>query len=158
MVKQLQISKAKAFTLIEMLSILLIISCLILTTLWSRSLLNIKTLNKEYEIEQLITKFNYFKSKAISNESSITLLFFNNTGRVQVVEEKSNKYRFNIKGGKVINIAKLNTINFDKYGNISNFGSLMKEHIYKIIFHIEKRANKICQNLNLRARFYRTYY
>ncbi|MRE42430.1 hypothetical protein GIJ60_27320, partial [Klebsiella quasipneumoniae] len=65
-----------------------------ITTLWSRSLFDIQLIDEEYEIKQLITKFNYYKSKAISNNESITLLFFNNSNRVQVIEENGDKYSF----------------------------------------------------------------
>ena len=141
MEKQLPIKNIKAFRLVEMIFTLFIISCLLITTLWSRSLFDIQLIDEEYEIKQLITKFNYYKSKAISNNESITLLFFNNSNRVQVIEENGDKYSFKLNKGKVINIAKIQTLNFDKNGNINHFGSLILQynsHAYRLIFHIEK--------------------
>lgn len=138
------IKNIKAFSLVEMIFILFIISCLLITTLWSRSLFDIQLIDEEYEIKQLITKFNYYKSKAISNNESITLLFFNNSNRVQVIEENGEngeKYSFKLNKGKMINIAKIQTLNFDKNGNINHFGSLILQynsHAYRLIFHIEK--------------------
>ncbi|MCC3698737.1 hypothetical protein LLE82_12085, partial [Staphylococcus epidermidis] len=90
------IKNIKAFSLVEMIFTLFIISCLLITTLWSRSLFDIQLIDEEYEIKQLITKFNYYKSKAISNNESITLLFFNNSNRVQVIEENGDKYSFKL--------------------------------------------------------------
>ena len=141
MEKQLPIKNIKAFSLVEMIFTLFIISCLLITTLWSRNLFDIQLIDEEYEIKQLITKFNYYKSKAISNNESITLLFFNNSNRVQVIEENGDKYSFKLNKGKVINIAKIQTLNFDKNGNINHFGSLILQynsHTYRLIFHIEK--------------------
>ena len=135
------IKNIKAFSLVEMIFTLFIISCLLITTLWSRSLFDIQLIDEEYEIKQLITKFNYYKSKAISNNESITLLFFNNSNRVQVVEENGDKYSFKLNKGKVINITKIQTLNFDKNGNINHFGLLILQynsHAYRLIFHIEK--------------------
>ena len=54
-----------------MIFILFIISILTVTTLWSRSLINLQIVNEEYEIKHFITKLNYFKSKAISSNRSI---------------------------------------------------------------------------------------
>ena len=56
-----------------MIFILFIISILTVTTLWSRSLINLQIVNEEYEIKHFITKLNYFKSKAISSNRSIAL-------------------------------------------------------------------------------------
>lgn len=124
-----------------MIFILFIISILTVTTLWSRSLINLQIVNEEYEIKHFITKLNYFKSKAISSNRSIALVFTNNSNIIWVVEEKGNKYKFNIPHGKIVNIAKIKTLNFNKDGNINHFGSLiitMNQHTYKIILHIEK--------------------
>ena len=43
--------------------------------------------------------------------------------------------------GKITNIARINTLNFNRDGNINRFGSLtiaMNKATYKIILHIEK--------------------
>ena len=71
-----------------MIFILFIISILTVTTLWSRSFINLQIVNEEYEIKHFITKLNYFKSKAISSNRSIALVFTNNSNIIRVVEEK----------------------------------------------------------------------
>ncbi|HCX8505133.1 TPA: type II secretion system protein, partial [Staphylococcus aureus] len=46
-----------------------------------------------------------------------------------------------LKVGKIINVAKVDIIAFDKKGNINKFGSITiynNNSIYRIIFHIEK--------------------
>ena len=46
-----------------------------MTTLWSRSFMNVQMINEEHEIKQFITRLNYFKSKAIASQRSIALVF-----------------------------------------------------------------------------------
>lgn len=92
-------------------------------------------------INQLIIQINYIKSKAISEKQSITLIFYNQSSNIKVIEEHGNKYHIKIRDGKIVKITKINQITFDKNGNINHFGSLdikMKHSIYKVIFHIEK--------------------
>ena len=63
-----------AFTLVEMMLVLFTISVLLMTTLWSRSFMNVQMINEEHEIKQFITRLNYFKSKAIASQRSIALV------------------------------------------------------------------------------------
>ncbi|AXV42297.1 hypothetical protein Ssp1_12720 [Staphylococcus sp. M0911] len=42
-------------------------------------------------INQLITQINYIKSKAISEKQSITLIFYNQSSNIKVIEEHGNK-------------------------------------------------------------------
>ncbi|MGX0030440.1 competence protein ComGD [Staphylococcus capitis] len=112
-----------------------------MTTLWSRSFMNVQMINEEHEIKQFITRLNYFKSKAIASQRSIALVFTNNSNVIQVVEEKGSKYKIKVPHGKITNIARINTLNFNRDGNINRFGSLtiaMNKATYKIILHIEK--------------------
>lgn len=141
MVRLLRTNKYSAFTLIEMMLVLFTISILLVTTLWSRSFINLQMINEEHEIKQFVTKLNFFKSKAIGSRNSIALIFTNNSNVIHVIEEKGNKYKFKIPHGKITNIARINTLNFNRDGNINRFGSLtiaMNKASYKIILHIEK--------------------
>lgn len=138
MAKQLQI---KAYNFIEMLMVLFILSILLVCTISSKNLLTISKSNDDMNINQLIIQINYIKSKAISEEQSITLIFYNQSSNIKVIEEHGNKYHIKIRDGKIVKITKINQITFDKNGNINHFGSLdikMKHSIYKVIFHIEK--------------------
>ncbi|MBE2137242.1 type II secretion system protein, partial [Staphylococcus argenteus] len=57
------------------------------------------------------------------------------------VVEKNKIYYLKLKVGKIINVAKVDSIYFDKHGNINKFGSISIEKnnkVYRIIFHIEK--------------------
>lgn len=141
MVRLLRTKQYSAFTLIEMMLVLFTISVLLMTTLWSRSFMNVQMINEEHEIKQFITRLNYFKSKAIASQRSIALVFTNISNVIQVVEEKGSKYKFKVPHGKITNIARINTLNFNREGNINRFGSLtiaMNKATYKIILHIEK--------------------
>ncbi|HDX7641770.1 TPA: type II secretion system protein, partial [Staphylococcus aureus] len=91
-------------------------------------------------IISLITELNYIKSQAIANQGYINVRFYENSDTIKVIE--NNKIRFlKLKVGKIINVAKVDIIAFDKKGNINKFGSITIDNnnsIYRIIFHIEK--------------------
>ncbi|HDY9445619.1 TPA: type II secretion system protein [Staphylococcus argenteus] len=140
MEKLLQIRKQQAFTLIEMVVVMMIVSCFLLLTMTSNSLKDFKVINDESNIISLITELNYIKSKAIANQSFINVRFYENSGTIKVVE-KNKIYYLKLKVGKIINVAKVDSIYFDKHGNINKFGSISIEKnnkVYRIIFHIEK--------------------
>ncbi|HFG8824785.1 competence type IV pilus minor pilin ComGD [Staphylococcus argenteus] len=140
MEKLLQIRKQQAFTLIEMVVVMMIVSCFLLLTMTSNSLKDFKIINDESNIISLITELNYIKSKAIANQSFINVRFYENSDTIKVVE-KNKIYYLKLKVGKIINVAKVDSIYFDKHGNINKFGSISIEKnnkVYRIIFHIEK--------------------
>lgn len=136
----MQIRKQQAFTLIEMVVVMMIVSCFLLLTMTSNSLKDFKVINDESNIISLITELNYIKSKAIANQSFINVRFYENSDTIKVVE-KNKVYYLKLKVGKIINVAKVDSIYFDKHGNINKFGSISIEKnnkVYRIIFHIEK--------------------
>ncbi|GJF49356.1 type II secretion system protein [Staphylococcus argenteus] len=136
----MQIRKQQAFTLIEMVVVMMIVSCFLLLTMTSNSLKDFKIINDESNIISLITELNYIKSKAIANQSFINVRFYENSDTIKVVE-KNKIYYLKLKVGKIINVAKVDSIYFDKHGNINKFGSISIEKnnkVYRIIFHIEK--------------------
>ncbi|API79525.1 Late competence protein ComGD, access of DNA to ComEA [Staphylococcus argenteus] len=136
----MQIRKQQAFTLIEMVVVMMIVSCFLLLTMTSNSLKDFKVINDESNIISLITELNYIKSKAIANQSFINVRFYENSDTIKVVE-KNKIYYLKLKVGKIINVAKVDSIYFDKHGNINKFGSISIEKnnkVYRIIFHIEK--------------------
>ncbi|GJF55400.1 type II secretion system protein [Staphylococcus argenteus] len=136
----MQIRKQQAFTLIEMVVVMMIVSCFLLLTMTSNSLKYFKVINDESNIISLITELNYIKSKAIANQSFINVRFYENSDTIKVVE-KNKIYYLKLKVGKIINVAKVDSIYFDKHGNINKFGSISIEKnnkVYRIIFHIEK--------------------
>ncbi|UMT79682.1 type II secretion system GspH family protein [Staphylococcus roterodami] len=140
MEKPLPIRKQKAFTLIEMLVVMMIVSNFLLLTMTSNRLKDFKVINDETNSISLITELNYLKSKAIANQNFINVRFYENSDTIKVVE-KNKFYYLKLKVGKIINVAKVDSIYFDKHGNINKFGSISIEinnRIYRVIFHIEK--------------------
>lgn len=139
MEKQLQIRKQSAFTMIEMLVVMMLISIFLLLTMTSKGLSNLRVIDDEANIISLITELNYIKSQAIANQGYINVRFYENSDTIKVIE--NNKIRFlKLKVGKIINVAKVDIIAFDKKG-ISIIGSITIDNnnsIYRIIFHIEK--------------------
>ncbi|CAM3971829.1 Late competence protein ComGD%2C access of DNA to ComEA [Staphylococcus schweitzeri] len=136
----MQIRKQQAFTLIEMLVAMMIVSCFLLLTMTSNRLNDFKVINDETNIISLITELNYLKSKAIANQSFINVRFYENSDTIKVIE-KNKFYYLKLKVGKIINVTKVDSIYFDKHGNVNKFGSISIEKnnmVYRIIFHIEK--------------------
>lgn len=141
MAKRLQIKYLPSFTYLEMLMVMFILAILTACTLIGKTLLSVSASNEELNINHLITQMNYLKSKAINEKQSISLIFTNQTNSIKVKEEHGSKYQLKIKGGKIVNIAKIQLLTFNKDGHINNFGSInlkMKHGNYKLIFHIEK--------------------
>lgn len=98
-------------------------------------------INDELSLDQLISKFDYYKSKAIGDKQSIALALTENSSIINVVEEKGSHYSFKIQNGKIKTISKIKKITFDKDGRVNNFGSFVlniNERLYKVIFHIDK--------------------
>lgn len=92
MEKPLQIRKQRAFTLIEMLVAMMIVSCFLLLTMTSNRLNDFKVINDETNIISLITELNYLKSKAIANQSFINVRFYENSDTIKVIEK--NKFYY----------------------------------------------------------------
>ncbi|WP_347341113.1 competence type IV pilus minor pilin ComGD [Staphylococcus sp. acrmy] len=139
--KRLQISLLKAFTLVESLLVMLVLTILLQLSLSSFNFSTLLRVNDELKVNQLITQLEYFKSKAIGENQSITLLLSKNSSVIKVIEQKGKKYNFKILDGKITYVSKVKTITFNKEGTINNFGSFILQvhnHLYRIIFHIDK--------------------
>lgn len=78
MEKQLQIRKQSAFTMIEMLVVMMLISIFLLLTMTSKGLSNLRVIDDEANIISFITELNYIKSQAIANQG-ISMLDFMKT-------------------------------------------------------------------------------
>lgn len=133
MVKQLQVSRA--FTYIEMLFVLSIVSLLVLLQMQRLSF------NKN-DLTSPHSKINNLKSKAIKDQQSITLIFNDFSTQIRVKEQHMQNSTIDLPQNTYIHPrTNLNYINLDKNGDVNKFGSLylsIDKSLYKIIFHIEK--------------------
>ncbi|WP_244204763.1 competence type IV pilus minor pilin ComGD [Staphylococcus pseudoxylosus] len=140
MVKQLQVSRA--FTYIEMLFILSIVSLLVFLQMQRLSFNKNDLTSPHSKINNLIMQFNYLKSKAIKDQQSITLIFNDFSTQIRVKEQHMQNSTIDLPQNTYIHPrTNLNYINFDKNGDVNKFGSLylsIDKSLYKIIFHIEK--------------------
>lgn len=137
----MQISLLKAFTLVESLLVMLVLMIILQLSLSSFNISTLLKVNDELKVNQLITQLEFFKSKAIGENQSITLLLTENLSVIKVIEQKGKKYNFKILDGKITYVSKIKTITFNKEGTINNFGSFILQihnHLYTIIFHIDK--------------------
>lgn len=140
MVKQLQVSRA--FTYIEMLLVLSIVSLLVFLQMQRLSFNKNDLTSPHSKINNLIMQFNYLKSKAIKDQQSITLIFNDFSTQIRVKEQHKQNSTIDLPQNTYIHPrTNLNYINFDKNGDVNKFGSLylsIDKSLYKIIFHIEK--------------------
>ncbi|WP_436859905.1 competence type IV pilus minor pilin ComGD [Staphylococcus caeli] len=131
-----------AFTYLEMLLVLSIITIILYIQL-NLNPVNIITNNSEqHQIRHLIMQFEYLKSKAIKDNQSIALVFNDFSSKIIVNEQylKNNPLTLPQKS-YILPQTNIKFITFDKSGNINRFGSLyikFNESTYRIIFHIEK--------------------
>lgn len=107
MVKLLQVKLFNGFTMIESLLTLLILVILLNISLTNSKGNKFSIINDELCLNQLITQLDYFKSKAIGDKQSITLILTKNSSNISVVEEKGSHYKFKIKNGKIKSISKI---------------------------------------------------
>ncbi|MEB6045196.1 type II secretion system GspH family protein [Staphylococcus pseudoxylosus] len=140
MVKQLQVSRA--FTYIEMLFVLSIVSLLVFLQMQRLSFNKNDLTSPHSKINNLIMQFNYLKSKAIKDQQSITLIFNDFSTQIRVKEQHMQNSTIDLPQNTYIHPrTNLNYINLDKNGDVNKFGSLyliIDKSLYKIIFHIEK--------------------
>lgn len=140
MVKQLLIKPA--FTYLEMLLVLSIISIILYIQLSLNPINIIKTNSEQHHIRHLIMEFEYLKSKAIKDNQSIALVFNEFSNKIIVNEQYlKNNPLILPQNSYILPQTNIKFINFDKNGNVNRFGSLyikINENTYKIIFHIEK--------------------
>ena len=140
MEKQLQTKNVKVFTLIESLSIILILIILLNVTLRA-NIFNEFFLSDDIKATQFVSQLEYFKSKAMRENQSITLLISKHSSIIKVIEAQGRRYNYTIENGKIVEIKNLEKITFNKEGRINQFGSLIlkiNQHQYKLIINIEK--------------------
>ena len=136
----MQTKNVKAFTLIESLLIILILIILLNVTLRA-NIFNEFFLSDDIKATQFVSQLEYFKSKAMREIQSITLLISKNSSIIKVIEAQGRRYNYTIENGKIVEIKNLEKITFNKEGRISQFGSLIlkiNQHQYKLIINIEK--------------------
>lgn len=140
MVKQLLISKA--YTLIEMLLVLTLISVLLMIQFKIIPISKLNIESTENQIKDLILHLNYIKSQAIKDNQPITIVISPKSEEILIVEQNHEFRRLKLPAdGKIHYRTNVRRITFERDGSTSKFGSLfinIKDELYRIIFHIDK--------------------
>lgn len=140
MVKLLQTSKA--FTLLEMLFVLSVVSILVLIQFKFTPLQKIDSIANENKIKNFILHLNYLKSLAIKDHQPITLIIKPQSTSILILEQYHEARKLELPSNSYIYYrTNLDKITFEKNGNTNKFGSIyisLNETIYRIIFHLEK--------------------
>ena len=106
MEKQLQSKSIKSFTFIESLLIILILTILLNATLRVNVFNNI-SLSDDIKATQFVNQLEYFKSKAMRNHQSITLLISKHSSIIKIIEAHGGRYNYNIEDGKIVEVKNL---------------------------------------------------
>lgn len=130
-----------AFTYIEMLFVLSIIAIILYMQMkFLHDSHSVYT--RDNQIQQLILKFYYFKSKAIKENQSITMFFKPYNQEISMMDMQNTSYQpILITNGFIHPKTNLKHLTFDKHGNTHQFGSLyikLQQQLFRIIFNIEK--------------------
>ncbi|WP_204180131.1 MULTISPECIES: competence type IV pilus minor pilin ComGD [unclassified Staphylococcus] len=133
---------SKAFTYIEMLMVMAIISILLIVQVNHIPINDKKNNANNNFMNDLITQLNYLKSKAIKDDKSITLIFNDYSNKIIVREQSiENKDILFPPNTFVHPKSNIRYLTFNNKGNINKFGSVLlsvDNEIFKLIFHIEK--------------------
>ena len=109
--------------------------------MYKRQVFNNISLSDDLKATQFVNQLEYFKSKAMHDHQSITLLISKHSSIIKVIEAHGGRYNYNIEDGKIVEVRNLEKITFNKEGRINQFGSLIlkiNQHQYKLIINIEK--------------------
>lgn len=140
MVKLLRTSKA--FTYIEMVFVLAIVSILLILQFKYIPTNQTVTFTNHKFLNNLIMQFNYLKAKAIKDNLPITLIFNNFSKEIILNEPHHPRTTIKLKENSFIHPrTNIKYLTFDKNGHINKFGTVYiacNDQLYKIIFHIEK--------------------
>lgn len=140
---------ARNFCAFTMLETLLVLSLISLFTLLSISSLNgsqYYDIHSESKAKHLVSQIVYLKSKAIKDQNSITLLFNRGSNEVKVVEDRKNVTIIRLENGIIKDNHNMNIVTINKDGQLNRFGSIyikFDQTLFRFIFHTEKGSLRI---------------
>lgn len=135
-----------AFTMLETLLVLSLMSLFTLLSVSARNNSHYMNIQSESKAKQLASQIVYLKSKAIKDQNSITLLFNRGSNEVKVVESRKNIVSIKLNNGIIKYNYNMDIVNIDKDGQLNRFGSVyikFDQTLFRFIFHIEKGSLRI---------------
>lgn len=146
MVKLLSARKIKAFTMIETLLVLSLISLFTFLSLSAQNQAQYTKIQSEAKAKNLASQIIFLKSKAIKDQNSITLIFNRGAKEVKVVEERNKINTIQLENGIIKDSSNMDIVTIDKEGQLNRFGSIyikFDQTLFRFIFHIEKGSLRI---------------
>ncbi|WP_262605199.1 competence type IV pilus minor pilin ComGD [Staphylococcus sp. IVB6240] len=137
------------FTLVEMLIVMCVISITLYLFMTIKSSMYSQQ-NIKDQIKLLTSKIDYYQAYAIKHRQTVLMVFRPNKNNIRVVFQNGQKdiviplSPLHLDEGST-----LNTIAFDKDGNILKFGKLKFQYMqyhFDLIFHIEQGRYRIVSN------------
>ncbi|WP_238093926.1 competence type IV pilus minor pilin ComGD [Staphylococcus massiliensis] len=136
----------KAFTLLEMLLVLMVISVMLTITLHLQALIN-RDQASERQVKHFVSELNYIQAKAIGQQKTIHVTLNPYRDYITLYEQGEREpKRLPLRGGKILPSSNINGLTFTKDGHLKQFGRIdirFGEQDYGFIFHIERGRFRI---------------
>ncbi|WP_114603282.1 competence type IV pilus minor pilin ComGD [Staphylococcus sp. EZ-P03] len=136
----------KAFTMLETLLVLAMISILTFLTLKVQSANHLSSVENELSAKNLAAQITYLKSQAIKDHSSFMLIFNRGSNQIKVVNTDHQAKYIKIANGIIENNRNMDNVIIDSDGEFNRFGSVyirINNTLFRFIFHIEKGSLRI---------------
>lgn len=136
----------KAFTMIETLLVLAIISLLTYLSLNVRSSAHIKEVENELLAKNLAAQIIYMKSVAIKEHDDVILFFIRGSNKIKVISQNHQVSYITISKGEIVRSNNMDIVVINPEGEFNRFGSIyikFNQTTFRFIFHIEKGSLRI---------------
>ncbi|PTI85306.1 competence type IV pilus minor pilin ComGD [Staphylococcus simulans] len=136
----------KAFTMIETLLVLAIISLLTYLSLNVKSPTHLKDVENELLAKNLAAQIIYMKSTAIKNHDDVILFFNRGSNRIKVINQNHQVSYITITKGEIVISNNMDIVVISPEGEFNRFGSVyikFNQTTFRFIFHIEKGSLRI---------------
>ncbi|MCD8915035.1 type II secretion system GspH family protein [Staphylococcus simulans] len=136
----------KAFTMLETLLVLAMISILTFLSLKIQNASHLSRVENELSAKNLAAQITYLKSQAIKDHTSIMLIINRGSDQIKVANTDHQVKYIKIANGVIENNRNMDSVIIDSNGELNHFGSVyirIDQTLFRFIFHIEKGSLRI---------------
>ncbi len=136
----------KAFTMIETLLVIAIMSLLTFLSLNVKNPSHLKEVENELLAKNLAAQIIYMKSVAIRDHNDVILFFNRGSNKIKVKSQNNQISYITISKGEIVKSTNMDIAFINPEGEFNRFGSIyikFNQTTYRFIFHIEKGSLRI---------------
>lgn len=136
----------KAFTMIETLLVIAIMSLLTFLSLNVKNPSHLKEVENELLAKNLAAQIIYMKSVAIKDHNDVILFFNRGSNKIKVKSQNNQISYITISKGEIVKSTNMDIVFINPEGEFNRFGSIyikFNQTTYRFIFHIEKGSLRI---------------